>query len=225
MKDLTDILISASQEIGIKLENREMNLFQEYYEELIFWNKKISLVSRKSALDIPIKHFIDSLTVLPFIDDRKTNLLDIGSGAGFPGIPIKIVMHSLEVSLLDSSRKKTSFLKNVVQKLNLERTFVINDRVEKLIAKENHTGAFDIIISRASFKLPQFIKTGAPFLSEKGVLIAMKGKQINDEIKEAKKIAQKVKLVLTGHHDIKLPVTGDARKILIFQKSSSYPKK
>ncbi len=220
MKDLKDILTGASQEIGINLGNREISLFQEYYEELIFWNKKISLVSRKSTLDIPIKHFIDSLTVLPFIDDRKTNLLDIGSGAGFPGIPIKIVMHSLEVFLLDSSRKKTSFLKNVVQKLELGRTFVINDRVEKLIAEENHTGAFDIIISRASFKLPQFIKTGSPLLSEKGVLIAMKGKQINDEIKEAEKIAQKIKLVFTGHHEIKLPVTGDARKILIFQKLS-----
>jgi len=218
MEDLKDILTGASQDIGINLGNREINLFQEYYEELILWNKKISLVSRKSTLDIPIKHFIDSLTVLPFIDDRKTNLLDIGSGAGFPGIPIKIVMHSLEVFLLDSSRKKTSFLKNVVQKLKLGRTFVINDRVEKLIAEENYTGAFDTIISRAAFKLPQLIKTGAPFLSGNGVLIAMKGKQINDEIKEAEKIAQKVKLVFTSHHEIKLPVTGDARKILIFKK-------
>jgi 16S rRNA (guanine527-N7)-methyltransferase len=220
MKDFKDIFISASQEIGINLENREINLFQKYYEELIFWNTKISLVSRKSTVDIPIKHFIDSLTILPFIDDKKTNLLDIGSGAGFPGIPIKIVMHSLEVSLMDSSRKKTSFLKNVVQKLNLERTFVINARAERLIAEENNTGAFDIVISRASFKLSQFIQTGSPFLSEKGILIAMKGKQINDEIKEAEKVAQKLKLILTGHHDIKLPVTGDARKIIIFQKSS-----
>jgi len=220
MKELDNILLTASRELGIHLGKREIVLFKEYYRELLLWNKKMSLVSIKFPLDIPIKHFIDSLTVLPFIHDKKRNLLDIGSGAGFPGIPVKIVMGSLNVSLLDSSRKKTSFLKNIIRKLNLENTRVINMRVEQFMKEATQQGGFDVVISRASFKLPQFIETCAGFLSHQGTLIAMKGKNIDAEMKEAAKVCEKAGLYLTDCHDIQLPISGDPRKILLFEKHS-----
>ena len=220
MKELDNILLTASRELGIHLGKREIVLFKEYYRELLLWNKKMSLVSIKFPLDIPIKHFIDSLTVLPFIHDKRCNLLDIGSGAGFPGIPVKIVMGSLNVSLLDSSQKKTSFLKNIIRKLNLDNTRVINMRVEQFTQEATQQGGFDIVISRASFKLPRLIETCVDFLSHQGTLIAMKGKNIDDEMKEAATVCEKAGLYLTDCHDIQLPISGDPRKILLFKKHS-----
>lgn len=215
---MEETLAAASRELGIHLGKHECALFKEYYRELMLWNKKMSLVSVKSPLDVPVKHFIDSLTVVPLIDDEKHSLLDVGSGAGFPGIPIKVVRPLLAVTLLDSSRKKTSFLKNIVRRLNLEDTQVINKRVE-LYAKERvDSVAFDVVISRASFKLPVLIDKCSHLVSQSGILIAMKGKEIDQELTEAMELSDKVGLRFTMCQDITLPVSGDPRKIVLFER-------
>lgn len=218
--NLQKILSEASSAIGVILGEREIALFQEYYRELIFWNNKFNLVSVKSALDIPIKHFVDSLTPLQFMENKSGSLLDIGTGAGFPGIPLKIAMNSLKISLLDSSRKKTSFLKNIIRKLRLDHTTVINRRVELLMKDETYRGAFDVVISRASFKLPQFLEIGAYFIPPGGALIAMKGADIHKELEQAEEISRKVGLEHTGCHEIRLPITGDFRNIIIYKKQN-----
>jgi 16S rRNA (guanine527-N7)-methyltransferase len=215
---MEETLFAASQELDIHLGKREFALFEEYYRELMLWNKKMSLVSVKSPLDIPVKHFIDSLTVVPLIDDEKHSLLDIGSGAGFPGIPIKVVRNSLAVTLLDSSRKKTSFLKNIIRRLNLEDIQVINRRVERFAHERTDNRAFDVVISRASFKLPVLIEKCSRLVSENGILIAMKGKEIDQELKEAMKLSDKAGLRFTMCQDITLPVSGDPRKIVLFER-------
>jgi 16S rRNA (guanine527-N7)-methyltransferase len=218
---LQKILSEASSAIGISLGEREFTLFQEYYSELIFWNNKINLISVKSELDIPIKHFIDSLIPLQFIENKNNSLIDIGTGAGFPGIPLKIAADTLKVSLLDSSRKKASFLKNIVRKLRLDDTIIINRRVELLMKDETCRGAFDVVISRASFKLQQFLEIGAFFIPPGGILIAMKGVNINKELEEAEGISQEVGLKHIGCHEIRLPITEDFRKIVIYKKLQS----
>jgi 16S rRNA (guanine527-N7)-methyltransferase len=215
---MEETLVAASQELGIPLGKREFTLFEAYYRELMFWNKKISLVSVKSPLDVPLKHFIDSLTVLPFINYEKHSLLDIGSGAGFPGIPIKVVRNSLAVTLLDSSRKKTSFLKNIVRRLNLENIQVINRRVELFAQERTNNETFDVVISRSSFKLPVFIEKCSRLVSENGILIAMKGKEIDQELKEAMKLSDKAGLRFTMCQNITIPVSGDPRKIVLFER-------
>ena len=216
---LQKILSEASSALGVRLGEREFALFQEYYSELLFWNSKINLISVKSELDIPIKHFVDSLMPLQFIEKKTGSLLDIGTGAGFPGIPLKIVADTLEISLLDSSRKKASFLKNIVRKLRLEHTTVINKRVELLMTDETYRGAFDVVISRASFRLPQFLEIGAFFIPPGGILIAMKGVNINKELEEAEEISQEVGLKHIGCHAIRLPITEDFRNIVIYKKT------
>ncbi len=215
---LTRTLTDASRAIAVNLGKKHIALFEEYYKELILWNAKINLVSVKSDFDIPIKHFIDSLTPLKFIQNKSSSLLDIGSGAGFPGIPLKIAEDRLRVTLLDSSRKKTSFLKNIVRKLQLHNTTVINDRAELLMRDEKYRGIFDVIISRASFKLPQFLTTGEYFISPGGILIAMKGFNIEDELEQAKEISAKIGLEYAGCHKIELPVTGNHRNIIVYKK-------
>jgi 16S rRNA (guanine527-N7)-methyltransferase len=213
-----DILAEASGKINVPLGDGERTLFTKYYEELIFWNKSISLVSVKSPLDIPIKHFIDSLTVLHFIQRKSSRLLDLGSGAGFPGIPLKIVVKPLKLTLVESSRKKASFLKNVARKLDLDDITIINERVESIMGEKDHRGSYDIVISRATFKLPELIDKGEPFLSSGGTLIAMKGKNTDIELRESSGLALKKGLALHECHDIELPITGHKRKLLLFKK-------
>jgi 16S rRNA (guanine527-N7)-methyltransferase len=218
MDRFEDILKEASEKINLPLGDGEKALFSQYRDELIFWNKTISLVSLKSPLDIPVKHFIDSLTVLHFIEKKASRLLDLGAGAGFPGIPLKIVAKPLKLTLVESSRKKASFLKNVTRKLDLDDVTIINERVESILEEKDHRGSYDIVISRATFKLPELIERGEPFLSSRGTLIAMKGKNTAIELKESSGLASKKGLAPPECHDIELPITGHKRKILLFKK-------
>jgi 16S rRNA (guanine527-N7)-methyltransferase len=218
MDRFEDILAEASEKINLPLGDGEKELFTQYCKELLFWNKSISLVSVKSALDIPVKHFIDSLTVLTFIEKTSSRLLDLGSGAGFPGIPLKIVLKTLKLTLVESSRKKASFLKNVARKLDLDDVTIINERVESILGEKAHYQSYDIVISRATFKLPELIERATPFLSTGGTLIAMKGKNTDIEIRESTGLAMKKGLALPECHDIELPITGHKRKILLFKK-------
>jgi 16S rRNA (guanine527-N7)-methyltransferase len=173
-KNLDEILSDAAARIGIFLNDKQLSLFSIYYRELFSWNKKINLVSAKTSLDIPIKHFIDSMTPLLFLANPSARLLDIGAGAGFPGIPMKIVSPSLKVFLLESSRKKTSFLKHVVRTLHLDETVVIHNRVEHLMADDAYKNCFDTVISRATFKLSALIPISSFFLKHNGTLMALK---------------------------------------------------
>jgi 16S rRNA (guanine527-N7)-methyltransferase len=216
-KKLSQILSEAANAMGIALGKGELSLFAAYYGELLAWNSKINLVSVKSDRDIIIKHFIDSLTLLPYIRDNTCRVLDIGSGAGFPGIPLKIAVNSLKVFLLESSRKKSSFLKHVIRSLDLTNTVVIHNRAE-LLMDEAYRGFFQIVTSRATFKLPQFLRMGAFFLAPRGSLIAMKGNKSDQELTEADEMSYNLGLKYIGSHDLTLPITGDFRRIIIYEK-------
>ena len=203
--------------MGEPLNDRQLLLFSTYYRELLVWNEKINLVSAKSPLDIPVKHFIDSLTPLPFIPKLSLRLLDIGTGAGFPGIPLKIARPALKVSLLESSRKKTSFLKHMIRSLELEDITVIHDRVEHVMEDDRYADNFDVVISRAAFKLPDILRISSFFLDDNGTVIAMKGKNIALE-GDAAVTSNRWGLTPVACHEIRLPVTGDVRKIMLFKK-------
>lgn len=219
-KNLDEILSDAAARIGIFLSDKQLSLFAAYYGELLSWNEKINLVFAKSSLDIPIKHFIDSLTPLLFLTNPSSMLLDIGTGAGFPGIPMKIVSPSLKLFLLESSRKKTSFLKHVIRTLHLDETIVIHNRAEHLMTDGAYKNCFDTVISRATLKLSALIPMSSFFLKHNGILIAMKGKNVMTERKDAFEISELSGLTFLSCHDIRLPVTGDSRKIVIFNKTS-----
>jgi 16S rRNA (guanine527-N7)-methyltransferase len=218
-KKLVETLSEAASSMGMTLTDRELNLFSIYYRSLLLWNKKINLVSAKSEGDIPIKHFIDSLTPLPFTTNKSARLLDIGTGAGFPGIPMKIVAPPLKVFLLEPSHKKTSFLKHIIRTLKLDEITVINNRAEHLMADNSFRDFFEVIVSRAAFKLPELLRISAFFLANDGIVIAMKGKSVTDELKDASQISETSGLIYMSCHDIRLPVTHNLRKIIIFKKA------
>ncbi len=203
----------AAAAIHVSLEERALDLFNRYYRELMLWNKKMNLISICAPEEVLIKHFIDSLTPLPFIARPEGRLLDIGAGGGLPGIPLKIAMPTLHVSLLESSRKKSSFLRHVIRQLPLAQTTVIHARTESAMTDDTYRHTFDTVISRAAFKLPDFFTIGRFFLSPGALLIAMKGPLGKEEAGDFNKFD----LRCIACHDIRLPFDGGRRKIMIFQ--------
>lgn len=215
-KEFIDILARGAREIGLTLPDRKLDLFRRYRRELLLWNSKMNLVSITNPLDLPVKHCLDSLLPAKFIEKSEGALLDIGTGAGFPGIPLKIVMDALSVALVDSSRKKTSFLKDVTGKLRLERVRVVQGRIEQLAVDPEWRGVFDTVISRATLKLADLIRAGSPFLASGGRLIAMKGPDLQAEWDDGLATAEKTGLRLSLTSRMRLPLIGDIRKIVVF---------
>ncbi len=217
-KEFIDILSDAARAIGLTLTDGQCALFRTFRNELLLWNSKMNLLSIHDPLDLPIKHCIDSLLPARFISNPSGSLLDIGTGGGFPGIPLKIVLPNLALTLLDASRKKTSFLRELTAKLRLEAVRIIQGRVEELTADPAFASGFDVVTSRAAFKLADLLMIGHPFLKKDGVLIAMKGKGLQEEWPEAKRICEKVNLKVAEQYDLSLPIIGDLRKIILFTR-------
>lgn len=213
------LLVQAASELGINLTEEQVLLFTHYYREITAWNEKINLLSRSSSGDTLLKMLIDSLTPLPFLPYNKSTLLDMGSGGGFPGIPLKIACDTIKVSLLESARKKTSFLKHLIRTLKLTEITVIHGRAENLKTNESYLNNFDVVISKAAFKLPEFLLLGACCLAPSGILIAMKGENVREEVDAARPAAAASGLYLSGSHRVTLPITGDRRRILIYKKA------
>ncbi len=174
-------LKNGSNALGIKVSEHQADGMLRHAKELIFWNKKINLTAIKDPLKIAEKHFIDSIAMLTCFRKDKS-LLDLGSGGGFPGIPIKIMNPSLKVVLIDASRKKVNFLKHVIRTLQLENIDAVHSRVEDLHENDAYKNKFDAVISRAFTELSGFAALASPFLNNKGIIYAMKGKNAEKEM-------------------------------------------
>jgi len=167
-----------------------LNQFALHAIELLKWNQKINLTAITDPAEIAVKHFIDSIAPVPLIPHDASSMLDIGSGGGFPGIPIKIMLPSLSVTLIDSSRKKVSFQKHIIRTLRLENTEAVHTRAEELAENPLFSNAFDLVICRAFSALDKFVLTALPFLAKDGIIIALKGKVSESELKAVYSIPQ-----------------------------------
>jgi 16S rRNA (guanine527-N7)-methyltransferase len=216
--DLKGILLEAAGALDITLAERELSLFRLYKEELITWNRIVSLVAIKSPLDIPIKHFIDSLTALPLLPREGKRLLDIGTGAGFPGLPLKIIRPDLDLHLLEASRKKVSFLKELTRKLGLPGVTIIHERVEEVMKNSRLRESFDCVISRAAFKMPELLNMGLHFLRPGGLLAAMRGPREEGISPKTGQVFDIKGYCLEKLADFHLPITGVSRKIILYKK-------
>lgn len=214
------ILSEGAAEIGIRLGPSELDLFAVYHRELLIWNRRINLVSQQTSREIVIRHFVDSMTPAPWIERPEGLLIDLGSGGGFPGIPLRIALPGLKLTLVESSRKKTSFLSHVVRTLRLDNVTIIRERVAALIGEPACAGAFDTVLSRAAFKLPELLRMASFFLKPEGLLIAMKGPDPQEEMDEAKMVLTATGMILTACRDIRPPGTDFSRKIIIYKRLS-----
>ena len=200
---------AKKEEIFLKKE--EIELFKKYLFLIEEWNKKINITSIKNQEEVAIKHFIDSLLVLNHVP-LSGRVADIGTGGGFPGIPLKIVEPSLEIFLIEPIRKRANFLRTVISNLSLKKITVFNGRAENFIEKEK----FDFTISRALSNIKTFCELSLPLLKPGGYLVAMKGKETEKEIAALKSLEKKIKVIKNIRFE--LPQKSGARSIIVIQK-------
>jgi 16S rRNA (guanine527-N7)-methyltransferase len=211
-----DLLVEGAETFGIRLNVEQVAAFDLYLRELLKWNQKINLTAIRSEKGIILKHFLDSLSVYPYLT-KTTSLLDIGSGAGFPGIPLRIVHPSLEITLIDSVRKKIDFQRHIIRMLDLKGMEAIHGRIQDKEILQSMTGRFDAVISRAFSDLQTLLVLAFPFLKPGGVILAMKGELDEEEIGPLLN-RERARYRLQGTTSFVLPKSSFKRSILLFEK-------
>lgn len=215
-KEALELLRHCAEEFEIELTASQRELFDLFAEELKKWNRKINLTAIKSDREIVIKHFADSLSLLGSCPKTGT-LLDIGSGGGFPAIPLKIMLPQLSVFSVDSVEKKILFQRHAARVLQLQDFSAIHARVEALV--KIHAAQFDTIVSRAFSDLPFFVTLALPFLKDSGQIIAMKGREGREEVDAAEKQLADLGVKVVECLKLKLPVSGAERFLVVMEKN------
>lgn len=221
------ILVDGAQKIGIKLNKNQIEAFSLYLDLLIEWNQKINLTSLKTPQEIIIKHFLDSLTCIKAIDlysnIDKNSIVDIGAGAGFPGIPIKIVCPSIELFLLEARKKKSIFLEKLTKELNLKQVQILKGRAETFGRCTEHREKYDIAISRAVAPLNILSEYCLPLVRVRGLFIAQKGRSYKSETEKGIKAIQFLGGELIKVEKIQIPFINQNRYLLVINKKKNTP--
>jgi 16S rRNA (guanine527-N7)-methyltransferase len=207
-----DLLVTGASELGIRLGATELGKLDRFAEELKKWNKRINITAIRDDEGIAVKHFLDSLTVLKVIGSSG-RLLDIGSGGGFPAIPLKIACSALEVISVDSVEKKIIFQRHAARILGLHGFQALHARAEDLVSR--YAGHFDWIVSRAFADIISFVGIALPLAGENGKLIAMKGKGGRKETISSGTILREMGGEIKDIVEFKLPDSGDERSLVI----------
>lgn len=211
-----------------KLNNEQIKAFDEYAKMIIEWNKMINLTSITDMDEIELKHFIDSLTISKYIKDGE-KVVDVGTGAGFPGIPLKIYNNTLNVTLVDSLNKRIKFLENVIEKLKLSNVVAVHARAEEVGRSNKYRESFDVATSRAVANLSVLVEYLLPLAKVGGKCICMKGPNIEDEINGAKNAIKILGGEIERIDNFELPNSDIKRNIIVINKIKKcdikYPRK
>ncbi|MEW6327344.1 MAG: 16S rRNA (guanine(527)-N(7))-methyltransferase RsmG [Thermodesulfobacteriota bacterium] len=213
----SELLTQAAAEMGLSLSDSQVEKFALYLAELREWNKKINLTALKTDQEIVSKHFIDSLTPLPLIPPHS-HILDIGSGAGFPGIPLKIAEPAFYIVMVEAKEKKVFFLRHIIRALGLQEIRAEHLHLDPVMAREPQWHEkFDVVISRAAFDLKTFLELSRFLLREKGHAIALKGPQVQEEIDAVGRDIRLHAFHLVNDLEVTLPITHERRRILLYR--------
>ncbi len=222
-----ELFIEETKKLGICFNQKQQNQLEEFYHLLITWNEKMNLTRITNQEDVYLKHFYDSLTLVKGIDLTKNlSLCDVGTGAGFPGIVLKIAFPNLKITLIDSLQKRINYLNDIIQKLELTEIETIHTRAEDY-AKVNRE-KFDIVTARAVANLKVLSELCIPMVKEQGYLIAMKA-NIEEELENSKDILNKLDSQIEKIETFSLPVENSIRNIIYIKKLKKtnplYPRK
>ena len=198
--------------------------FEDYMKLLLEWNEKINLTAITEEDEIILKHFVDSLTISKYIKEGNS-IVDIGTGAGFPGIPLKIARKDLKVTLVDSLNKRILFLNEVIEKLGLVDIETLHFRAEEFGQNKKYRESFDIATSRAVANLSTLVEYLLPLVKVGGICVCMKGSEIKEELENSKKAIEILGGEVEQVEEFYLPGTDIKRSIVIVKKISSTPKK
>ena len=217
------LLKEGAGEFDVNMDERMATAFMLYKSLLLQWNEKINLTAIEEDRDVIIKHFVDSLSIVPFLKDVH-NIIDIGTGAGFPGIPLKIVLPSLEVVLLDSLDKRVGFLNTVISALHLQGISAVHSRAEDAGSSPKYREKSDAAVARAVASLPVLLEYCLPMVRTGGIFIAMKGSS-SEEIAASGKALDLLGAKIEEVKEFTLPLSDMKRNIIIIRKLRQTPTK
>ncbi|WP_068778610.1 16S rRNA (guanine(527)-N(7))-methyltransferase RsmG [Paenibacillus sp. GM2] len=210
----------------VELSAEQLHQFEIYYRELVTWNEKMNLTGITEREQVYVKHFYDSITLSFYMDmNRISTMADIGSGAGFPGIPLKICYPHLKLTIIDSLNKRIQFLQNVVDQLGLRDVQLIHGRAEDIARKEQYRDSYDLVSARAVARMAVLNEFCLPFVKTGGIFAAMKGLDPQEELKEAARSLTELKSKLSATYHFELPMENSERHIILINKTASTPKK
>jgi len=214
-----DILQSGARELGIELSDAELEQFALFADMLVEWNRRLNLTRITDPEEIARKHFLDSLTCIAAADFAAgTRVIDVGTGPGMPGIPLKIARPNISLVLLDSVRKKLAFVDDVLARLRIQDARTVHARAEDIGRDPEHREAYDIVLARALGRLPRAAELSLPLTKVGGLVLAMKGPEIEEEVGSAKRaiglLGGRVKRIVT----LTVPCTDLVRNIIVLQK-------
>jgi len=216
-------LIEGVRKLGIELNAAQVAKFELYYRELIEWNKKFNLTAITDYQGVQLKHFLDSITVTLALTREEMgrpslSIIDVGTGAGFPGIPLKILLSQPRLVLLDSTTKKAAFLHHVTQELELSNVEIVSGRAEEIARRPLYRQQFDLAVSRAVASLPVLVELALPFCRIGGKFVAQKKGEIRQEVVKAHKAIDILGGKLDQVRKIELEELSDERYLVIIDK-------
>ena len=220
-----EILISGLKKIGYNIKSEEIEKFEKFSNLLVEWNEKMNLTAVTDPEGISVKHFLDSIVPVFKINiDKDSKIIDVGTGAGFPGIPIKIIRDDLNFNYLDSLNKRINFLKEVSNELDFKNVEFIHGRAEEVGQNKLYREKFDYVVSRAVAPLKILSEYSIPLLKVGGIFAAFKSFDIDEELDEAKSmignLGGRVKEII----EVEIPNSELVRKIVLIQKIKETPK-
>ncbi len=222
----TELLKRGIEDFGIEASEKMLADFQNYKEILVEWNQKMNLTGIEDEKEVFIKHFLDSISAVTkgYIQNGMS-LIDVGTGAGFPGMPLRICLPELKVTLLDSLNKRINFLQEVANQLDIDDIEFIHGRAEDFGKNEDYRECFDIATARAVAGLPALMEFCVPFVKVGGYFVCLKGPNANLELEESKKAMEVLGIEYIEKIDIKLPEIDLDHNILVFKKIKNTPSK
>ncbi len=220
-------LTSGATKLGLPLSSGQLEQFATYYQDLVAWNRRINLTRITDPQEVPLKHFLDSLTITLALQpppyDISYRVIDVGSGAGLPGIPLKLALPAIKLVLLEATRKKAAFLEHIRDKLGLDDTDIVVGRAEAVAHDSRYREAFDLVLSRAVARLSALVELTLPLCAIGGRFIAQKKGDIQPEINEASGAIRLLGGELKEIKRVGLEELADERYLVVIDKVSRTP--
>ena len=225
MSPLEQLLFESCKKINVELDDKQIKQFIDYKNMLLEWNEKMNLTAITDEKEVILKHFVDCLVICSGAELSGKKIIDVGTGAGFPGVPVKIACPDIDITLLDSLNKRITFLNELKNKLGLEKVDCVHMRAEDGGADKNLRESFDFCISRAVANLAVLSEYCLPFVKVGGSFISMKGPDVEEELNEAKKAIKVLGGEVVEVKKVVIPETDITHSLIVIKKVKATPSK